>query len=56
MVRFTEIGDDIEVHLNGGLDFKNASIVVIEGNATVQLGETYSVDQDTGLVINIHST
>lgn len=56
MVRFIEIGEDIEVHLNGGIDYKNASIVVIEGNSTVQVGEVYSIDQETGLVITIHST
>ena len=54
-VRFTTIGSDLGVHINGGSSFKNASEVVVPSNSTAVREFDYSIDQSSSLILTMHS-
>ena len=54
-VRFSTIGTDVAIHLNGGKDFRNADIQIIENNSPAAVEYTYSIDQNSYIFIFVNS-
>lgn len=54
-MRFKAIGEDVDIHINGGSSYRDASEMVVVSNASAIVDYNYEIDQGSALILTMHS-